>query len=531
MKWCRLLAFGVLLAGLLLSAGREGLPATPDCPDLPLDALPPGLGGPADAIVDSRTAQRWIEWRRAREVERMREAWEPEVVRAKYRRIDQMMIDRGCVDTNQVVDLGRALFLRRFTADEGRGGNLAGNLPRPLNGVPLAHACADCHWRGGQAGAGDRIDNAFAGGDGRTATTMEELQAPSLWGSGWVDLLAGQMSRDLAALRSAAVEQARSSGRVVRVKLVSQDVDFGYLTVRPRSEDGEVDVDTSEVVGVAEDLRIRPFGWRGRYQTLREAVAAELDLRLGLQVAAGVSGNDRPSDRVHGERGAAAIFDPDDDGVVNEFMPGQVTSLVSYLATLTPPVPQVPQQGPRRGEPMTAELDLVPSNELTMRWGLGARTFQAIGCARCHRPMLEVNDSRFALADESFGRGAEASIDLALEGARPQLIEREGSYAVPLHSDLKMHSMGASAAQPNAVTGERSDDRYLTRPLWGMALTGPWMHDGRATTLDEAIALHGGDGSDAKASAQSFSELSTDEQNALRTYLMALQKPPAIRVR
>jgi CxxC motif-containing protein (DUF1111 family) len=34
---------------------------------------------------------------------------------------------------------------------------------------------------------------------------------------------------------------------------------------------------------------------------------------------------------------------------------------------------------------------------------------------------------------------------------------------------------------------------WLTKPLWGVGSTDPYLHDGRATTLDEAIRLHGGE--------------------------------------
>ena len=32
---------------------------------------------------------------------------------------------------------------------------------------------------------------------------------------------------------------------------------------------------------------------------------------------------------------------------------------------------------------------------------------------------------------------------------------------------------------------------FLTPPLWGVGNSGPWLHDGRAGSLDEAIRLHG----------------------------------------
>ena len=34
---------------------------------------------------------------------------------------------------------------------------------------------------------------------------------------------------------------------------------------------------------------------------------------------------------------------------------------------------------------------------------------------------------------------------------------------------------------------------WRTKELWGVGSTGPWLHDGRATTLTEAIRWHGGE--------------------------------------
>ena len=39
---------------------------------------------------------------------------------------------------------------------------------------------------------------------------------------------------------------------------------------------------------------------------------------------------------------------------------------------------------------------------------------------------------------------------------------------------------------------------FLTENLWGVGSTPPYMHDGRATTLTEAILAHGGEGTSEK---------------------------------
>jgi cytochrome c peroxidase len=70
---------------------------------------------------------------------------------------------------------------------------------------------------------------------------------------------------------------------------------------------------------------------------------------------------------------------------------------------------------------------------------------------------------------------------------------------------------------PTSVTQE-----WRTPPLWGVASSAPYLHDGRAATLLEAIALHGGE---AKATTARFLELPTSERLALLEFLNCLKAP------
>jgi CxxC motif-containing protein (DUF1111 family) len=72
---------------------------------------------------------------------------------------------------------------------------------------------------------------------------------------------------------------------------------------------------------------------------------------------------------------------------------------------------------------------------------------------------------------------------------------------------------------------------FLTPELWGVGNTGPWLHDGRAGTLEEAILLHGVDDppavgdpgrSDAQESRDAFVALSDGDRRSLVTFLMSL---------
>jgi CxxC motif-containing protein (DUF1111 family) len=79
---------------------------------------------------------------------------------------------------------------------------------------------------------------------------------------------------------------------------------------------------------------------------------------------------------------------------------------------------------------------------------------------------------------------------------------------VALFGDLRRHVMGAQLAdsQPTPVRDASGADLeidgapvlvppevFLTAELWGVGNTGPWLHDGRAASLEEAITLHGED--------------------------------------
>jgi cytochrome c peroxidase len=56
----------------------------------------------------------------------------------------------------------------------------------------------------------------------------------------------------------------------------------------------------------------------------------------------------------------------------------------------------------------------------------------------------------------------------------------------------------------------------MTRNLWGVGSTAPYLHDGRATTLTEAIIEHGGE---AAASRNAFLARTHDDQAALIAFL------------
>ena len=60
---------------------------------------------------------------------------------------------------------------------------------------------------------------------------------------------------------------------------------------------------------------------------------------------------------------------------------------------------------------------------------------------------------------------------------------------------------------------------FITTPLWGVGSTAPYLHDGRATTLAEAILEHGGE---AQGSRDAFVALGTSRQKDVIAMLQNL---------
>lgn len=89
---------------------------------------------------------------------------------------------------------------------------------------------------------------------------------------------------------------------------------------------------------------------------------------------------------------------------------------------------------------------------------------------------------------------------------------------IPAYSDLLLHDMGevlADGIEMKVATGSE----FRTQPLWGVAAVGPYLHDGRADTLDEAIQLHAGEG---KASRDAYVALSEGERAKVIAFVESL---------
>ena len=91
-------------------------------------------------------------------------------------------------------------------------------------------------------------------------------------------------------------------------------------------------------------------------------------------------------------------------------------------------------------------------------------------------------------------------------------------------SDFLLHSMGPKLADPSEIDGRKADE-FRTAPLWGLGLIKKvngslqLMHDGRASSIDQAILLHGGESENSK---DKFEKLSDAQKDQIVKYLESL---------
>jgi hypothetical protein len=341
-------------------------------------------------------------------------------------------------------------------------------------------------------GGGDGADAAYLDGDGDTQSSALARNPIALLGEGLVSILASEISADLATQRAALLQKARATGKPAVAKLVSHGVTYGTFMARPNGT-----VDTNALLGIDPDLVIKPFGWKGNLPTLRDAVEDALLVHHGMESDHLVA--TATKDRI----GPFGGNDPDGDGVTSEITEGQVTVLTLFIAMQETPV-------------ITAPTD--PS--LTLSWADGQARFTSLGCASCHTPSMVLSSTTFTLPSRVGGTAV--SIDLAQDAAEPRLAAsaEDGKMHAFLFSDLKRHDMGPGLAEPRSDRGV-AGNMFLTRPLWGVGRSAPYLHDGRAQTVQEAILAHGGE---AQAARDAYAALADLDQGTVRIYLTSLTR-------
>ena len=416
-------------------------------------------------------------------------------------------------DPFRAIRRGRQLFQRKFTMAEGvgpRAGDGSGDIDTNLAvGAGLADSCAGCHGR----------PRGAAGFGGNVATRPDSRDAPHLFGLGLKEMLADEITQDLRTIRDATVREAAQEGHKVRRALTSKGINYGSIAADARGA-----VDTSRVVGVDTDLRVRPFFAHGGTASIREFVVGALRNEMGLQavdpemMAAAHGGRivtpsgmvlDGAKDVVEAPPTDDAYADPDRDGVADEVPTSLVDYLEFYLLNYFRPATY-------------EDTDITRS---------GRRLFRQSGCASCHIAGLQIqHDRRVADVKTEFDpvRGNFNTIfatavalnqDIDDGSGLPHLKPASGEpfFVQGIYTDFKRHDVGPGFYERNYDGTIQKE--FLTTPLWGVGTTAPYGHDGRSISLHEVILRHGGE---AQASRDAYALLTPAEQSRLVAFLNRL---------
>jgi mono/diheme cytochrome c family protein len=473
----------------------------------------------------------------------------------------------------QLIQYGAQLFNAKFTIQEGAGRPNSKGTGAPISdpssplvfprnfdrlSSPEANACSGCHNAPVSGAGGDRVTEVFvlaqrfdhltfdhsdgimtrgAVDEAGKFVTMDnatnDRKTIGMNGSGFVEMLARQMTADLQAERDA-TPPGNSK------QLTSKGVSFGTLT---HNADGTWN--TSQVQGLAApslsskgttppSLIIRPLHQAGNVVSIRQFSTNAFNHHHGMQA----------------EERFGLNADPDGDGFTNELTTADLTAVSLFQAALSVPGRVI------ANDPAVERANL-----------MGEAVFNKIGCATCHatlpltsnnnpglpgqpgwiyfepnpyNPATGPNSPNLQLGPTNYPVSAPAlSVDLTSDTLPvPRLQAHHGSVMVEAYTDLKLHDISATSDAAKDPECEPLDQnqpagslaffagncKFITRKLWGFYNQGgAFMHHGKFTTAREAVEAHNGE---ALPQRLAFDALTPDLQNDVIEFLKSLQVLP-----
>jgi mono/diheme cytochrome c family protein len=388
---------------------------------------------------------------------------------------------------------GRELFIHEWTPDDPLASGDG------LGPVFNARSCVACHFQGGVGGGGTNQHNVAAfevmpdsahpqvrGGvihasavDPSFQENMERLQKvhPVIKGStqrvGDPHCPYTIVIPDFNPVTTSTVNTTAlfGVGWIDRISTRTIQANHFALSVSGSIQEFKLDFNSIPVgrYRVLSDGRIGKFGWKAQFATLREFVAAACANEIGLSNP--LMGQPTPISRPDYQAPSETDLDHK-----------QFAQLVAFVDTLPRPVEAIPDSPSARA-----------------RAERGKQVFSGIGCAVCHTPDI---------------------------GGVP------GVY-----SDFLLHSVEQTSPSGESGYDERSGppqgtlpvptehprpSEWKTPPLWGVADSAPYFHDGGARTLQDAILRHG---RDAASVTEAYRKLPGADQAALLAFLNTLKAP------
>jgi hypothetical protein len=343
-----------------------------------------------------------------------------------------------------------------------------------LGPVFNARSCVECHFQSGTGGSGTNSHNVQAfevlpdreGGDVRDGV-IHAFAAPTSH---------QETAAHLEQLLGHPKVQGREKGTnrlvsidAVRTVFLNTPALWGNGLLDQISDDDLLHLEnTRRLTGRYRRLangQIGKFGWKAQIGTLHEFIGSACAAELGL------SNSIRSRQKPHAYQ--------DDPMAPPVLADEQVTAMVRFVAALPPPRQVLPSDDKKR--------------TLAQK---GHELFSSVGCANCHVETV-------AMAQNVFS-------DFRLHNVASSDIKSDKYYAPNV----------TPVYQPPPYVPQLTE--WKTPPLWGLADTAPFWHDGSAPTFHDAILKHD---QEAREVRTAYERLSLDQQDQLLSFLNTLKAP------
>jgi CxxC motif-containing protein (DUF1111 family) len=245
------------------------------------------------------------------------------------------------------------------------------------------------------------------------------------------------------------------------------------------------------------DGRIGKFGWKGQIASLRDFTLTACAVELGLNVP----GHDQ----------AAVPYKPEYRAPGLDLSDQECNALVSYLASLPAPA-----------------RSRAANDDYAAYLKSGEKLFKETGCAACHTPKLGDVDGIYSdLLLHDIGPALADSGQYGTILPEPPDEDDDKPADAPLVENAVSNGQAVEVSGTKATTAKSRGPRrseWRTPPLWGVRDSGPYLHDGGAETLQDAIAMHGGE---ALASTNKYFKLPHEKRQQLIGFLKSFTAPEA----
>jgi CxxC motif-containing protein (DUF1111 family) len=322
------------------------------------------------------------------------------------------------------------------------------------------------------------------------ASGLNETRAARLDGGTYFELAGGSLFQS-SAISPSCAESVPTSANVVAGREAQPLFGLGLVEAIP---DGEIEAyaarqatvhpaqagRVNRLLDVASgQFRVGRFGWKAQQATLLAFSGDAYVNEMGITNRLFPTENAPNGDAAKLAR-CDTVKDPEDSE-------DDVTAFTNFMRFLAPPPrdSELDRDGDRDEDDDRGRGGSDDDRHEGAENVRGRRVFITVGCAVCHRP----------------GFRASSPIE-AIDGQK-----------VAAFSDFLLHDVGTG---DGIIQGDAAGPEFRTPPLWGISQSAPYLHDGSAPRVEDAVNRHANQGA---AARDAFKALSFKQQQALLAFL------------